>query len=134
MQAIPQLPQFKDEVKVFTSQPSLESPLQLAKPGLHRNPQVPLLHVGVAFAGCGQTFEHAPQCLRSVNLLTQLPQQSGVTPEQTVSHFPQLFTLTGVSQPSLLRLRKLKGSPPLNAGSVQSKNPPLHCQQLHLLD
>ena len=64
--ALPQRPQLEFEVLRFTSQPSVATPLQSAKPVLQVKPHAPAEHVDVALARVGHTLPQRPQLVGSV--------------------------------------------------------------------
>ena len=59
--ALPQTPQLLVLVSTLTSQPSVGSALQLAKPALHAMLQPLPMHTGLAFARAGHTVVQPPQ-------------------------------------------------------------------------
>ncbi len=66
----PQLPLL---VRVSTSQPSVTSPLQSAKPALQAKAQRPPSHDTAALARAGQAFPHAPQLVTLVRVSVSQP-------------------------------------------------------------
>src|SRR5215470_16463435 len=59
LQGMLQPPQFCTSAVMLVSQPAVLS--QSAKPALHENVQLPLVHAGVAFGAGGQTLPQLPQ-------------------------------------------------------------------------
>jgi hypothetical protein len=81
LQALLQAPQFAALLVVFTSQPLVTVPSQLAKPALQAMPQVPpAVQVADEFANVGQAWPQVPQLLGessgSSQPLAELPSQS----------------------------------------------------------
>ncbi len=56
-----------------------QTPAQLWNPALHAKPQVPAVHVAVAFAGAVHDVAHVPQCPGSVLMLTSQPFEDTVS-------------------------------------------------------
>jgi hypothetical protein len=73
--ARPQVPQCALLVVRLVSQPFIALPSQLPKPRLHTCPQLPLEHMGEAFADAEHATPHEPQCIRLTLVLTQVPPQ-----------------------------------------------------------
>jgi len=69
-QTLPQPPQFKSSVAVFT-----QAPEQRERPALHTAPHTPPEHVTVPFVTAGHTPPHLPQLVTSVAVSTQLAPQ-----------------------------------------------------------
>jgi len=74
-QTIPQAPQLRGSEETLVSQPVAAEPSQLAKPGLHANPQTAPLQTAKLLGPAGQTFPQKPQLPTFVEVLTQTPLQ-----------------------------------------------------------
>jgi hypothetical protein len=143
-QSVEQEPQLVSEVFVFTSQPSAEMPLQLAKPELHDDTaHVPPTHAAVAFK-VEQTLPQLPQLDGEIVRLVSQPSEArplqspqpalheaipqppfvhiGVpfATVQTLPHAPQFWTSarTFFSQPSEVMLLQFP-KPALQLATVQ---------------
>ena len=147
LQSVPQLPQFATLEFVFTSQPLVDTPSQLANPLVQAvSEHVPEGHEAVAF-GRLHVEPHAPQFERVVSVVSQPsaamplqspkpglhvetpqtpPTQFGVPPAagQTLPHTPQLLMLVAVfvSQP----FRGLPSQSPEPAEHAGTQVPAVH--------
>ena len=72
MHRVPHRPQLPGEPR-SASHPLPGFPSQSAKPALQVKPQVPIAHVGVAFAGVAHARAHIPQCATVVRVSTSHP-------------------------------------------------------------
>ena len=96
-QALPQLPQLLTLLSVWISQPSMLTPLQSAKPGLHlAMAQARITHVGVPLSTM-QVLPHCPQLLRSMSGFEQAALQQFQPPWQMLPQPPQFWKSLVVS-------------------------------------
>lgn len=89
-QLVPHAPQFAVEVVTFVSQPSVCMPLQLPKPAVHVNEQVPLLQPALVVLGRpAQLLPQSPQFVGVLRAASQpLPAMASQLPKPAV-HMPR---------------------------------------------
>jgi hypothetical protein len=102
-QLIPHIPQSVVLVAVFTSHPSVATPLQSRYVELHVKPHVPVLHMIVAFARAGHGFPQAPQCDRLDWMSASQPSdvmelQSRKLPMQAYVQLPALHEVVALGR------------------------------------